>query len=74
MAINKKNTDLLKDRFFEEFEIQPQVTDENEHGSDGVYIDVTGWVNFDSLRRIKDGIGNTMSIRIEADKIRIVVW
>lgn len=74
MLINKANTEILKKRFLDEFQIKPQVRNEDKNGSDGVFVDVDGWVNFNDLKRIKEGVGNTMSLKVENGKIRILVW
>lgn len=75
MAINKRNTGLLKERFKEEFELNPVVLEEDEHGCAYIYVEIEDAVNFQELNRLVEGIGNTLTIRaVGPDKLRIKVW
>lgn len=73
MAIDKKDTQILKERFLEHFDQYPEVINENQHGSDGVVI-YTDAISLRELNDLKRGIHNTMSLSSQDGKLRISVW
>jgi hypothetical protein len=75
MAINKTNTEFLKESFLEELQIQPTVVNENQYGCDAIYIEIEDTINLDKLNRVVGKVGNTATIRaIDKGKIKFSVW
>jgi hypothetical protein len=75
MAINKKNTEFLKESFLEELQIEAIVINENKYGCDAIYIEIEDTINLDKLNRIVGKVGNTATISaIDRGKIKFSVW
>lgn len=75
MAINKQNTEFLKESFFEELNIKPTILNENEYGCDAIFIQIEDTINLDQLNRLVGKVGNTATIRaISKGKIKFTVW
>lgn len=75
MGLNKKNTEIIKQRFRECFNTEPTTERENEHGADSIWITTDQGINLQELIRLKEGVHNTMSLIPQTNgKILISVW
>lgn len=75
MAINKKNTAILKERFKSFFASEPDVYEESEHGCDRIVVYTSKSIDLNELNDLVEGISNTMTIRsYGAMELRIDVW
>lgn len=75
MAINKKNTNLLKERVKEIFDQEPEVYYENQYGCDAIVITTDKTIHLRDLKNLIEGIGNSISIREDDEgRLRVAVW
>lgn len=75
MAINKKNTNLLKERFKEIFEQEPEVYDEDQYGCAAIVITTDETIHLRDLNNLTEGIGNSLTIRVDDEgRLRVAVW